>query len=116
MADPIKLPTLDDILKQVPDKYKPFVVQMYPGIVALASQGLDKLAAWITRVPVDMVGAYKQLLDAMPADGLFAQWTKDDADWDKHLNDNADQKAAALAAISLILQGTLGVAKLLLGF
>ena len=112
----ITLPTLADILAKTPAKYQPFVSQLGPGLLAIASQGLANVSTWIMRVAAgDTMGAYKQVVDALPKDSLIKQWDADDAALDQHNAANAANIAAWQHAAALCLEGLLGVAGLLVG-
>jgi acyl dehydratase len=112
----IKLPTLAELLAKTPVKYQPFVTQLGPGLLAMASVGLDQITAWIARVAAgDTLGAYKQVVDALPSDSFIRQWEADDALLDQHNAANAAQLAAAKHAAALCLEGLVGIAGLLVG-
>jgi len=117
MPNPV-IPTIEDILDKTPEKYKPFVVALGPGLLAMAAQGLENVSKWLMRIAAgDTVGAYQQVLDALPDKAAFlAQWDADDALLDQHNAENAANIAVYRQAGSMVLQGLLGMAGLLLGF
>lgn len=110
------LPTLADILARTPAKYQPFVSQLGPGMLAIAQTGMANVSTWILRVAGgDTMGAYKQVVDALPKDSFIRQWDADDAALDQHNAANADNIAAWQRAAAIALQGLLGMASLLVG-
>lgn len=112
----VTLPTLAEIMAKTPAKYQPFVQQLGPGLLAIAGQGLENVSTWILRVAAgDTMGAYKQVVDALPADSLLKQWDVDDAALDLHNANNFDNIQAWKRAAAICLQGLLGAAGLLVG-
>jgi len=112
------IPTIAEILDMTPEKHKPFVVALGPGLLAMAAQGLENVSTWVMRIAAgDTIGAYQQVLDALPDKATFlAQWDVDDALLDQHNAANAANIAVYRNAGSMVLQGLLGMAGLLLGF
>jgi len=116
--EPPTIPTIAEILDMTPEKYKPFVAALGPGLLVIAGQGLKNISMWVMRIAAgDTIGAYQQVLDALPDKAAFlAQWDVDDALLDQHNAANAANIAVYRNAGSMVLQGLLGLAGLLLGF
>ena len=116
--EPPTIPTIAEILDMTPEKYKPFVAALGPGLLAMAAQGLENVSTWVMRIAAgDTIGAYQEVLDALPSkEGFLTQWDVDDALLDQHNAANAANIAVYRNAGSMVLQGLLGLAGTLLGF
>ena len=110
----VVLPTLAEILAKTPVKFQPFVAQLGPGLLAIAGKGIGNVSTWILRVAQgDTMGAYKQVVEALPNDAFITQWDADDAKLDQDNAANAANIAAWKHAEAIVLEGLLGMASLL---
>ena len=105
--------TLDELREQVPEMWRPVVDQYGPALLAM---GVTELWAWVDLLAKgDEYGAYRALVDKLPADDALAEGDSLIAAWGAANAQNAGRMNLQRSALAAVLKVLLAAALAMVG-